>query len=272
MSRRMRYLLIAVVVLVVAGAGLGGALQGQPLQYTYTVVASYPHDRAAFTQGLDFDGADLYEGTGLRGYSSIRRVDWQNGTVLQQRDLPPSYFGEGIVVVGDRLYQLTWLSRTGFVYDKNTFTPLASFSYPGEGWGLTYDGQSLIMSDGSDVLHFLDPATLQETSQVHVYDDQGPVQRLNELEYVAGDVLANVWQTDRVAIIDPGSGRVKAWIDFSGLLSAEDRSQPVDVLNGIAYLEGEERLFVTGKLWPKMFEVRLRPVSLYQQFLSWVLR
>ncbi|NOZ49357.1 MAG: glutaminyl-peptide cyclotransferase [Chloroflexi bacterium] len=244
-----------------------------PFQYAYTVVNVYPHDRTAFTQGLDFDDEGvLYEGTGLWGRSSIRRVVLQTGAVEQIRPLPNTYFGEGIVVVGERLYQLTWQAHTGFIYDKTTFTPLASFSYPSEGWGLTYDGQSLIMSDGSDVLHFLAPDTLQETGQVHVTDDGGAVWRLNELEYVKGAVLANVWQTDRVAVIDPQNGRVKAWIDLSGLLSAEDRTPPVDVLNGIAYLKDEDRLFVTGKLWPKLFEIQVHPPSLLHIFLSWIQR
>lgn len=243
-----------------------------PIDYTYTVVHEYPHDRTAFTQGLDFDGSALYEGTGLRGRSSIRRVDLTTGQVLQQRNLADNYFGEGIVVVGERLYQLTWQSHTGFIYDKTTFEPLATFSYPSEGWGLTFDGQSLIMSDGTPTLHFLDPQTLTETGQVQVSDANGPVYRLNELEYVNGDVLANVWQTDRVAIIDPHSGRVKAWIDLSGLLTPEDRTQPVDVLNGIAYLDQEDRLFVTGKLWPKLFEIQVHPPTPFQLFLSWIQR
>ncbi len=267
--RRLLFGLILLIGLVLSARVFAGQ-NLPPLEYTYTVVQEFPHDRMAFTQGLDFDGTVLYEGTGLWGRSSIRRVDLQSGAVQQIRALPDAYFGEGIVIVNDRLYQLTWQSHIGFIYDKNIFTPLATFSYPTEGWGLTYDGQSLIMSDGTDVLHFLDPDSLQETGSVHVADDQGPVTRLNELEYVNGDVLANVWQTDRIAIIDPGSGRVKGWVDLSGLLSPADRTTPVDVLNGIAYLEAQDRLFVTGKLWPKIFEIRLRPHSLFQLFLSWL--
>lgn len=273
MKRLYGIILVVILLLVLAfSVGVNAIKALPPLQYTYTVVREYPHDRTAFTQGLDFDGSTLYEGTGLRGRSSIRRVDLTTGQVLQQRNIADPYFGEGIVVVGDKLYQLTWQSHTGFIYDKTTFEPLATFSYPSEGWGLTYDGRSLIMSDGTPTLHFLDPQTLTETGQVQVSDDKGPVYRLNELEYVKGEIWANVWQTDRVAVIIPQSGRVKAWIDLSGLLTAEDRMQPVDVLNGIAYLEKEDRLFVTGKLWPKLFEIEVYPPSPFKVFLSWVQR
>jgi glutamine cyclotransferase len=225
---------------------------------TYTVIRAYPHDREAFTQGLVYLGnGELIEGTGLNGRSSLRRMRLETGEVLQRYDLSSEYFGEGVAVLGERVYQLTWRSGVGFVYDLDTFALQRTFNYPTEGWGLTHDGQRLIMSDGTDALYFLDPATLAATGSLRVRDGEAPVTQLNELEYVNGWVYANVWQTDRVAKIDPATGRVAAWLDLSGLLSAEDRAQPVDVLNGLAYDAATERLFVTGKLWPKLFEIRL---------------
>lgn len=233
-----------------------------PQQYTYRVINTYPHDRQAFTQGLIFQDGIFYEGTGLKGQSSLRKVNRQSGEVLQQTNLPPTLFGEGITILGDKLYQLTWQSNLGFVYNKNTFERLSDFHYPTEGWGITHDGQKLIMSDGTDTLYFWHPETLKEIGRVRVFDDAGPVTRLNELEYVNGEVYANVWQTDRVARIDPQTGRVLAWIDLSGLLSAADVSgYQVDVLNGIAYDAGSGRLFVTGKWWPRVFEIELIPVN-----------
>jgi glutamine cyclotransferase len=227
--------------------------------YSYEVVNVFPHDRVAFTQGLVFEDGLLYEGTGLRGASTLRKVELETGLVQQRYDLPEQYFGEGIAVYEDRIVQLTWQSNTGFVYDKDSFSLLGTFSYPTEGWGLTYDGERLIMSDGTSTLHFLDPYTFEEIRQVRVHDENGPLERLNELEYVDGQVLANVWTTDLVTRIDPQSGRVTAWIDLSGLLEPEDQEPHVDVLNGIAYDAEGERLFVTGKWWPKLFEIVLVP-------------
>jgi glutamine cyclotransferase len=225
--------------------------------YTYRVVRAYPHDPQAWTQGLVYHDGALYEGTGLKGRSSIRRVDLETGEVEQLSPLGPELFGEGIVIVGDWLYQLTWQNRIGFIYDWQSFKPLGEWTYESEGWGLTHDGTYLIMSDGTPVLRFLDPQTLQEARRVEVRDGDIPIGRLNELEYVRGEVYANVWQTDRIARIDPGSGVIVGWIDLSGLLPAEDRTQPVDVLNGIAYDAAGDRLFVTGKLWPKLFEIEV---------------
>jgi glutaminyl-peptide cyclotransferase len=230
-----------------------------PPVYAYTIINTYPHDRQAFTQGLVLDQGTLYEGTGLRGQSSVRRVDLTTGRILQLRALPAAFFGEGITVFGPHLIQLTWQSKVGFVYDKTNFTLLRQFTYPTEGWGITHDDQRLIMSDGTSVLYFLDPETLSATGQLHVWDDQGPVARLNELEYVQGSIYANIWQTDRIARIDPESGQVTAWIDLTGLLPLEDRVERVDVLNGIAYDAARDRLFVTGKLWPKLFEIQIHP-------------
>lgn len=229
--------------------------------YGYQVVAVLPHDPAAFTQGLVLQDDVFYEGTGLRGQSTLRKVDPATGQVLQGIRLPDEYFGEGIAVHGDRLYQLTWQEHTGFIYGKDSFELLGTWSYAGEGWGLTTDGQRLIMSDGTNELRFLDPETLQEVGRVAVLDGNGqPVLRLNELEWVQDEVWANVWQTDLIARIDPASGRLLGWIDLSGLLSEEDRAvQRVDVLNGIAYDALTGRLFVTGKWWPKLFEIELTP-------------
>jgi glutamine cyclotransferase len=223
----------------------------------YRVVATYPHDTEAFTQGLIFYDGQLYEGTGLNGESSLRRVDLASGTVLQRIDLPAEYFGEGIALFNDRIYQLTWQNKIGLIYDRASFTQLGSWSYETEGWGLTHDGSQLIMSDGSDTLRFLDPQTLAVQRSVQVRAEGQPVTRLNELEYIDGQVYANIWQTDMIARIDPQSGAVTAWIDLSGLLPLEERLPNTDVLNGIAYDPATDRLFVTGKRWPKLYEIAL---------------
>ncbi len=221
----------------------------------HRVVRSHPHDPAAFTQGLQLVDGELYEGTGLHGQSSLRRVDLRSGRVLQQIALEPRYFGEGIAVIGDRVVQLTWQGGTGFVYDRRSFERQQTFTYTGEGWGLTYDGQRLIMSDGTDALRFWQPETFDEIGRVRVRADGTPVSRLNELEYVDGMVYANVWPTDRVARIDPATGEVTGWLDFTGLLTPTERSRGVDVLNGIAHDPATGHLLVTGKLWPWVFEV-----------------
>jgi glutamine cyclotransferase len=226
--------------------------------YGYTVVRSYPHDREAFTQGLIVRGGALYEGTGLNGRSGIRKVELETGRVLQIQPLDADYFGEGITEWKGALIQLTWRSEIAFVYDLPTFRRTGSFSYRGEGWGITHDGRRLIMSDGSAQLRFLDPETFKETGRVTVRDANGPVSELNELEFVKGEVFANVWQTDRIARIAPATGRVTGWIDLANLLPASERV-PDAVLNGIAYDAGADRLFVTGKLWPRLFEITLVP-------------
>ncbi|HYI14995.1 MAG TPA: glutaminyl-peptide cyclotransferase, partial [Thermomicrobiales bacterium] len=225
---------------------------------TYSVIRSYPHDPQAFTQGLVFLDGVLYEGTGLNGQSSLRRVDLETGVVLQQIDLAEEYFGEGIVVVGERIYQLTWRSQLAFVYDRETFEVVDNHTYPTEGWGLTSDGERLIMSDGSSTLFFRDPETFAEIRHVEVLDGDEPVTRLNELEWVNGEVWANVWQTDQIVRIDPATGSVLGWIDLTGLLQPEDQAgADVDVLNGIAVDEATGRIFVTGKLWPVLYEIEL---------------
>lgn len=227
--------------------------------YTYEVVNSYPHDTAAFTQGLVFEDGFLYEGTGLAGQSSLRKVDLETGKVLQSVNLPGSLFGEGITIFGDRIVQLTWTTRVGFVYDRKSFEKVGEFSYLTEGWGLTHDGKQLIMSDGTSTLYYLDPQTFALTGKIEVSYEGTPVVKLNELEYIKGEIYANVWQTDRIARISPKTGEVVAWIDLGGLLQRENYSGKADVLNGIAYDARKGRLFVTGKLWPKVYEIKLVP-------------
>ena len=225
--------------------------------FTYRIVNTYPHDPNAFTQGLVFEEGVLYEGTGRYGQSTLRRVDLETGDILQLRELPEQFFGEGIAIYENRIIQLTWQSNTCFVYDKTTFELLDEFHYPTEGWGITHDGRRLIMSDGTATLHFLDPQTFEETGRIEVFDNGAGVRRLNELEYIQGEIYANVWQTDYVARIDPHTGEVVGWINLEGLLNPEDCVEPVNVLNGIAYDARDDRFFVTGKLWPRLFEIKL---------------
>jgi glutamine cyclotransferase len=259
----MRGALLLVAVLIAAGGPvhrLSLAAPQTPARlpiFGYTVVRAYPHDPAAFTQGLEYVDGLLYEGTGLRGRSSIRKVRLETGEVLQKRDLGNEHFGEGITLFGGRLFQLTWQSGTAFVYDRATFRPIRSFGYQGEGWGLTHDRTHLIMSDGTEFLRVLDPSTFREQRRVRVTAVGQPLRKLNELEYVKGEVLANVWMTDYIARIDPESGRVNAYIDLRGLLPFKTSGDAV--LNGIAYDATSDRLFVTGKLWPRVFEIRLTP-------------
>jgi glutaminyl-peptide cyclotransferase len=248
--------LIALAALAACACGPSTQAGGVP-EYGYEVVHIYNHDPQAFTQGLVYLNGFLYEGTGLEEQSSIRKVKLETGEVLQRRDIPGQYFGEGIVNWKDRLLEITWKTETGFVYDLATFAPKSEFHYPGEGWGLTQDGTRIIMSDGSAELRFWDAETLRETGRVKVTDAGRPIDNLNELEFVNGEVYANIWQTDRIARIDPATGKVTGWIDLTGLLNPADRTAQTDVLNGIAYDASQKRLFVTGKKWPKLFEIRL---------------
>jgi glutamine cyclotransferase len=221
-------------------------------------VAVFPHDPEAFTQGLAFSGGRLYESTGLLGQSSIREVDPRTGAVLRRQALDPDLFGEGLAPWGGALLQLTWRSGVCLVWDVNTFRPVGTFRYPGEGWGLTHDGKRLIMSDGTATLRMLDPATFRETGRLTVRDGARPVGLLNELEWVRGEIFANVLGEDRIARISPATGEVLGWIELGGLLDAEARGR-ADVLNGIAYDAEGRRLLVTGKRWPSVFQVELVP-------------
>jgi glutamine cyclotransferase len=222
----------------------------------YKVVRSYPHDRQAFTQGLEFVDGVLYESTGLNGRSGIRKVNLTTGEVLKVQPLDAAYFGEGITVWKNRIVQLTWQSGLGFVYDRDTIQQQRTFRYSGEGWGLTHDGKRLFMSDGTETLRLLDPEKLAQVGSLTVRDGGRPVSQLNELEFMKGEILANVWQSERVAVISPSTGRVTSWIDLTGLLDPRERAG-IDVLNGIAYDAKGDRLFVTGKLWPRVFEIQV---------------
>ena len=229
----------------------------RPREYTFKVVNAFPHDTAAFTQGLVYRDGFLYEGTGLNGRSQLRKVRLETGEVVQHADLSGEFFGEGIAIFGSKVIQLTWQSHVGFVYNRSDFKLLRQFSYPGEGWGLTSNGNKLFMSDGTAEIRVLDATTFKEKRRFTVRDGATPIDQLNELEFVEGELFANVWQTDRIARISPQSGKVLGWIDLTGLLSPVFRRREDAVLNGIAYDAARKRLFVTGKLWPKIFEIEL---------------
>ncbi|MGD9992177.1 MAG: glutaminyl-peptide cyclotransferase [Salinivirgaceae bacterium] len=229
-----------------------------PLNYTYKVEKSYPHDTRSFTQGLEFSEGFLYEGTGQYGESKLFKLDLDNGGVVQSINLPDNVFGEGITLMDNKIYQLSWQNQVGFVYNKNTFELLYEFSYPTEGWGLTNNGKELIMSDGSEIIYFLDTDYIQEIRRIQVYDNQGPVKNLNELEYIKGEIFANVYGSDFIVAIDPVTGKVTKRIDLSNLLNRKHLTQPVDVLNGIAYNPDSDQLIVTGKWWPRFFHISLR--------------
>ncbi len=248
--------ILLIVVFTILLTGVSSPRKSAPV-YGYKVVNIYPHDPEAFTQGLVYADGVLYEGTGLEGKSSLRKVALKTGTVLQLHELPNAYFGEGIAVWGDKIIQLTWETNVGFYYDRQSFTLIDQFYYSTQGWGLTHDGERLIMSDGSATLYFLDPGNFMEISRVEVTDESGPVEKLNELEYVRGEIFANVWPTERIARISPQTGKVLGWIDLAGLLGHYKNNREVDVLNGIAYDAENDRLFVTGKFWPKLFEIKL---------------
>lgn len=230
----------------------------KPAYYSYEVVKTWPHDRAAYTQGLLVHGGSFLESTGLNGQSSLREVDIKTGRVLKQLSLPAEFFGEGLAVLNGRAFQLTWRNHRGFVYNADTFRREGEFTYEGEGWGLTTDGRELIMSDGTNRIRFLDPTTFKTTRTIDVLSEGKPVERLNELEWIKGEIFANVWLTNRVVRIDPVTGRVLGEIDFVGLLAASERRPDTEMLNGIAYDAAADRLFITGKRWPAIFEVKLK--------------
>jgi glutamine cyclotransferase len=238
---------------LIAAAESGGA----PV-YTYQVVNTYPHDPAAFTQGLIYQDDVLFESTGLNGRSTLRRVELSTGRVLNRVDVSQEYFAEGITLFDGKIFQLTWHDGKGFIYDPANFRRTGEFSYDGEGWGLTHDDRSLILSDGTNKLRFLNPSTFAVERTISVLVDGKPLDELNELEYVKGEIYANIWQTDKIVRIDPSSGKILGWIDLTSLLPVSDRDRETNVLNGIAYDKDTDRLFVTGKLWPKLFEIKLK--------------
>jgi len=262
-KRHLVSILIVVAVLVLSAIIVVllnyGPANSTPLRYTYDIVNVYPHDENAFTQGLIFENGVLYESTGLCGYSTLRRVELETGNILQFYALPSQFFGEGITIFDEKIIQLTWKSNKGFVYDKYSFDLLQEFDYPTEGWGITHNGSHLIMSDGTATLYFIDPETFEKVGQVEVHDNS-PVTELNELEYIQGKVYANIWKEEKIAIIDPQTGQVKGWIDLTGIQDLEN-SDTNNVLNGIAYDAKEDRLFVTGKRWSQLFEIKLIPLE-----------
>lgn len=225
----------------------------------FRVVAEYPHDASAFTQGLVFTDGRLYEGTGKKGESSLRRIELKTGRIEQIVPLDSALFGEGITILDGKVFQLTWQNRLGLIYDQKTFDSLGTFRYTGEGWGLTHDGKRLILSDGTSTIRFLDTKSFEVVKRIKVRASNGPVDQLNELEFRKGEILANVWHTNRIARISPESGDVLGWIDLTSLYPERQRQNREDVLNGIAYDEAGDRLFVTGKNWPKIYEIEVVP-------------
>jgi glutamine cyclotransferase len=225
-------------------------------EYGYQVVHVYPHDRAAFTEGLEYRGGFLYESTGLEGRSTLSKIKLETAEVVQSIRLDPKLFGEGITILNQKIVQLTYQTSLGFVYDQATLKQQRTFTYPGEGWSLTNDGSQIYMDDGTSEIRVWDASTLQEKRRIRVHDGTRPIQELNELEWVRGELYANIWRTYRIARISPADGSVTGWVDLTGILSPADR-QGIDVMNGIAYDSQGDRLFVTGKLWPKLFEIKL---------------
>jgi glutaminyl-peptide cyclotransferase len=248
---------LGLLILLAFGLAAPASVQAALPVYGVRVVHAYPHDPGAFTEGLFYKDGFLYESTGLEGHSNIRKVALETGKVLQQHDLRPDLFGEGIVPWRGRLIQVTWRTGLGFVYDLATFKTVSTFSYPGEGWALTTDGARLILSDGTPRLRFLDPATLKQTDDLTVTAQGAPVANLNELEWVKGEILANIWLTNKIARIDPTTGNVTGWIDVGLLPEALHKTNPDEIPNGIAYDKAGDRLFITGKDWPHLYEIKL---------------
>ena len=260
--KKREYIAVLLLLVILAVVIVTYMINKQPSispVYGYEIVNTYPHDANAFTQGLVYENGFLYEGTGIVARSTLRKVELETGNVLQLYHMPEKYFGEGITIWQDKIIQLTYLSKTGFVYDKETFEPLGQFSYKTEGWGLTHDNKYLIMSDGSPTLSFLDTDTFEIVSKIAVNYQGSLLDNINELEYIDGKIFANIWQTDNIVIIDPKTGNVESIIELEGLLNRWEIEEPADVLNGIAYDAKNKRLFVTGKWWPKLFEIKLVP-------------
>jgi glutamine cyclotransferase len=263
----------AVIAAVVLGASLlvflnnnNASTNSAVAHYTYSIVNTYPHDTSAFTEGLAYSNGYLYEssgsGNGPNYISTLRRVDITTGDVVQEYTLPIQYFGEGIAIVNNTIIQLTWQTNIGFIYDKDTFALLGNFSFPTQGWGMTYDGKDLIMSDGSDNLYFLNTTTFQKVGEIQVHDGNSTIKYVNSLAYVNGEIYANIWLTNNIIIINPQTGQVKAWIDLTGLpASAASQTNSNAVLNGIAYDPQNNRLFVTGKDWNNLYQIKLVPES-----------
>jgi glutaminyl-peptide cyclotransferase len=257
------FLVIAVLVsdgvlVIILNSGQMPIDSASPRIYTYQIIKTYPHDTTAFTEGLVFNNEVLYESTGEYGSSSLRQVNLEDGVIQHEVLLPNQYFGEGLAVVNGSLIQLTWREKIGFIYDKETFGLLGNFSYSSEGWGLTFSGNNLIMSDGTSKLTFFDPITFQMVRQVSVHDGNTPITNINELEYINGTVYANIWMQQKIAIIDPQTGTVRSWIDLSGIYQSNNLD---DVLNGIAYDSQANRLLITGKDWPKIYEIIIKPLK-----------
>lgn len=252
--------LIAIAgTLLIEHSGVAAGRTQHVRHYGFRVIHTYPHDPSAFTQGLEYRGGFLYEGTGIFGRSTLRKEKLETGEILETVTLAPELFGEGITVINQRVLQLTWQSHIGFVYDQASFRKLRTFTYPGEGWGLANDGHVIYMSDGTPQIRLLDPLTLNERRRISVHDGDQLITMVNELECVRGEIYANIWHSDQIARIAPADGSVVGWIDLSGLLPKQDVNDAEAVLNGIAYDSMGDRLFVTGKLWPKLFEIQITP-------------
>jgi len=238
-------------------SGCSNNLEEKTVEFSYVIVNKYPHDPNAFTQGLVWDNGAVDEGTGLLGRSSLRQVDLGTGKIIRRIDHDKDIFAEGITVFQDRVYQLTWKNKIIFVYDKQDFSLISSYQYPREGWGVTHDNLNIIVSEGTDTLYFLDPLTLGEKRSISVHDNSSNIHYLNELEYIEGKIYANIWKSNLIAIINPDNGIVEGWLDLTGLYDLLSHDRALDVLNGIMYDQKKKKLFVTGKLWPILFEIKV---------------
>ncbi|MCP4634321.1 MAG: glutaminyl-peptide cyclotransferase [candidate division Zixibacteria bacterium] len=258
MKNRFKYLIISSVILHLPISCSGPKENSIEIPvYKCKVIKTYLHNRESFTQGLVYYKGFLYEGTGQNEKSSIMKVELETGEIVKSRDISVKYFGEGITIFDNKIIQLTWHSNIGFIYDVDTFEPLDKFNYPVAGWGITHDGTNFIMSNGTSIIRYWNPDTFKEIRQIEVHDENGPVTRINELEYIKGEIYANIWGENHIVRISPETGKITGWIELDGLLQAEDYLDKLDVPNGIAYDAENDRLFVTGKLWPKLFEIDL---------------